>query len=435
MGGFDKKTIRDINVKGKRVLLRADYNVPLVGGKVAEDYRIRASLPTIQYLLEHGCKGLVIISHLGRPKGQRDSSLSLKPVAEHLQKLLGQPVGFTSDCIGEAAEVAAAALKAGDILLLENLRFHPGEEANDLDFAKQLVQTSAAEIFVQDGFGVVHRAHASTSTIPKLLPSVAGLLLEKEVSTITDFMKNPKRPLTAVIAGAKVSDKIELIERFIELADCVAIGGAMANNFLAAGGYHLGKSIVETGLVAKTKGIIKLARAAERQRAFNFLVPTDVVVSTAVDGVHPTRVVDFGAHLADIEAYPKLPRPSSYEVAADEMILDLGPTSAARIAGAVQMSRSVIWNGTLGVTETKPIATTAAPFSHGTEVVVTAMIGPSRQHKNKPISFAGGGDTVSYIEQNKLLDDFDFVSTGGGATLELMAGHKLPGVEALQDKH
>lgn len=434
MGGFNKKTVRDIQIAGRRVLLRADYNVPLADGRVVEDYRLTQSLPTINYLLENGCNGLVIISHLGRPGGRRDTNFSLAPIAKHLEQLLDKKVGFVNDCVGETAERACARLKPGDILLLENLRFHPGEEQNDPAFVKEIVKTTGATQFVQDGFGVIHRAHATTDAITKLLPSVAGLLLEKEVISIEAALKNPSRPLTAVIGGAKISDKIELIKRFIELADCVAVSGAMANSFLAAQGHKVGKSLVETGSIVVAKEIIKLADAAGRQRRFQFLIPGDVVVSKSVDGTKPTRTVDFGGSLADVEAYPKLPGEPSHTVAADEIILDIGPASAARIAGAIELSGTIIWNGTCGVTETKGIAGAADPFSHGTRLIVEAMIGTSRQHKNKPASLVGGGDTVSYIEQNKLLADFDFVSTGGGATLELMAGHKLPGLEALQDK-
>lgn len=434
MGGFDKKTIRDIQVAGRRVLLRADYNVSLTGGKVVEDYRLTQSLPTINYLLENGCNGLVIVSHLGRPGGRRDTNFSLAPVAKHLEHLLDKKVGFINDCVGETVKRACARLKPGDILLLENLRFHPGEEQNDPAFVKEIVEATNARLFVQDGFGVVHRAHATTDAITKLLPSVAGLLVEKEVVSIETALKNPSRPLTAVIGGAKISDKIELIKRFIELADCVAVAGAMANSFLAAQGHKVSKSLVETGSTAAAKGIIELAAAAGRQRRFQFLIPNDVVVSKSADGIKPTRTVDFGGGLADIEAYPKLPGEASHTVAADEIILDIGPASAARIAGAVELSGTVIWNGTCGVTETRGIAGASDPFSHGTRVIVEAIIGDSRQHKNKPANLVGGGDTVSYIEQNKLLADFDFVSTGGGATLELMAGHKLPGLEALQEE-
>lgn len=431
---FSKRTIKDVDVAGKRVLLRADYNVPIVRGRVSEDYRITQSIPTIKYLLDHGCDGLVIISHLGRPAGKRNSDFSLAPVARHLEQLLGKKVGFAKDCIGEEVVYMANKLKAGDILMLENVRFHAGEEANDDKFARAIVEATGAEVFVQDGFGVVHRAHATTSAITKLLPSVAGLLLEKEVLAIEQVIKSPARPLTAVIGGAKISDKIELIKRFIELADCIAVGGAMANNFLLALGHPVGKSLAEKKLLPEAKEIIRLAQKASRDRSFQFLIPVDVVVAKSADGHKPTRVVDIGHSLADIEAYPKRPSTTSYTIGADEMVLDIGPASSARIAGVIQMSKMVIWNGTCGVTEVKGIAGAQDPFAHGTKTVVQAIIGSSRAHKNKPESLVGGGDTVSYIEQNKLLDEFNHVSTGGGAALELMAGHTLPGVAALQNR-
>lgn len=432
MVGF--KTVRDIDVRGKRVLLRTDYNVESPAGEIGEDFRINQTLPTIKYLLENGADGIVIISHMGRPKGSRQKSLSLGPIAACLSELLGQEVKFVSDCVGAAAAKAASELKVNEILVLENLRFDPGEEANDMDFAKQLVKASGAQIFVQDGFGVVHRRLASTDAITKLLPSAAGLLLEKEVTTILKVLNQPARPLTAVIGGAKISDKIELIKKFIELADCVAITGAMANNFLLADGHKLGRSLVEEEYLAATKEIIRLAEAMELKRPFNFIIPKDLVVSKTKDGLSPTRVVDISYSLADIEAYPKLPKENSHTVGLNEMVLDIGPITAARIAGIVQMSGSVIWNGTSGVTEVRGIAGAADPFSHGTRVIVEAIAGVSRHHKNKPCSLAGGGDTVSYIEQNKLLGEFNFVSTGGGAMLELLAGHQLPGIEVLQTR-
>ena len=434
MGGFNKKTIKDISLQGKRVLLRADYNVPLVDGRVSEDYRLQASLPTIKYLLEQKVNGLIIISHLGRPDGKPDRSLSLGPVAKRLGELLGRKIQFADDCVGEVVKQAVDQLKPGDILLLENLRFHPGEEADDPDFAKALVEAASAEIFVQDGFGVVHRAHASTDAITKLLPSVAGLLLEREVGTLEKVMAGPARPLTAVIGGAKIADKIDVLKKFIGLADNVAVAGAMANNFLLTEGHGVGRSIIDKSSAGLTKEILALARAAEATRPFNFIVPVDGVVSTLTDGRAPTRVVDFSNSLADIETYPKRPKPASYTVAADELILDIGPLSAQRIAGTVTASRTVIWNGTAGVTETRGLSSAIGPFSHGTRVIVEAIIGTSRNHKNRPFSVVGGGDTTSYIEQQKLLDDFNFVSTGGGASLELLAGHILSGIRALQDK-
>jgi 3-phosphoglycerate kinase len=436
MGGFDKKTVKDIDLKGKRVLLRADYNVPVIKGKITDDYRLRQSVETIKYIWEQYQSSIVIISHLGRPEGEPDPELSLKPVAKHLSDLLDKPVLFAADTIGDEARQACAELKPGQILVLENLRFDPGEEKNSPEFAKALAETTQAEIFVQDGFGVVHRAHASTDAITKLLPSVGGLLLEAEVSTIERVVKDPARPLVSVVGGAKISDKIEVLNKLVEISDCVAVVGAMANDFLLAEGHKVGKSKVEKEVLDTTKDILERVRKEEKKRNFSFLVPVDAVVSTKLDGTASTRIVDLASHdIADIEAYPKLPRPAAYTVKADEMVLDIGPASAAMIAGAVKLASTVIWNGTCGVTETKGIAGAEAPFAHGTHTIVEAMISSTNRHKNRPFTFVGGGDTVSYVEQQRLTDDFGFVSTGGGASLELITGHKLPGVEALPDKN
>jgi phosphoglycerate kinase len=432
---FTKKTIEEIDLHGKTVLLRADYNVPLKDGKITDDYRIRQSLPTVEFILQKNAR-LVIMSHLGRPTGSDDKSSSLAPVAERLSEMLHKKVGFASDCIGEPVTKAMAGLDHGSVLLLENLRFHSEEEKNDENFAKQIVEATGAEVFVQDGFGVVHRAHASTDAIARLgMPAVAGFLLAKEVDTITRVMDDPARPLVAVIGGAKISDKIEILDRFIDLADCVAVVGAMANNFLLAEGHKLGKSMVEVAALAETRRIIKKARRAEKERNFKFLLPVDAVVSTDINGHKPTRLVDLDSlSLADIEAYPKKPKSAASAVKADELVLDIGPMSAYQIAGAVDMANTVVWNGTCGVTETPGIAGAQAPFAHGTKIIVEAMIGHSNKHANKPFTLVGGGDTVGYVEQQKLVEDFSHVSTGGGASLELMAGHILPGVDVLWNK-
>ena len=436
MVGFNKKTIKDVNLDSKRVLLRADYNVPVIDGKISDDYRLRQSLPTIKYILEQPGTRLVIISHLGRPKNTQDKACSLKPVALHLEKLLERKVHFATDCINEPAEQAAKQLGEHQILMLENLRYHPEEEANDKSFAEAIVRATGAEVFVQDGFGVVHRAHASTEAITHLLPSVAGLLLAKEVSTIEQVIKAPARPLVSIVGGAKISDKIEVLNKLIELSDAVAVVGAMANDFLLAQKVKIGRSKAEPDLLETTRKILATARREEKRRNFNFYLPVDVVVSKKVDGWAPTRLVDvFGNNLADIQAYPKKPKPAAYTVGPEELILDIGPASAARIAGAVGLAGTVIWNGTGGVTETKGIAGARAPFAHGTHTIVEAMIGATNQHANKPFTLVGGGDTVSYVEQQGLTEDFGFVSTGGGATLELISGHKLPGVESLQPKN
>lgn len=432
---FNKKTIREIDLTGKRVLLRADYNVPVQAGAIRDDYRIKQSLPTIKYILEQPGTSLVIISHLGRPTSADDHSASLAPVAKRLGQLLQVPVQFAGDCVGEPVKKAAGGLKAGGIVMLENLRYHPEEEKNDESFAKAIVEASGAEVFVQDGFGVVHRAHASTDSIAKLLPAVAGLLVEKEADTITRVMKDPARPLVAVVGGAKISDKIDILNRLIELADCVAIGGAMTNNFLLAEGIKVGSSLIEPEAISTAHDILEKARTVEQHKPFSFMVPADVVVSKDREGKAPTRIVDVASHtVADIQAYPKLPGQDAYTIAPDEMILDVGPVSAAQIAGAIKLARTVIWNGTLGVTEVKGIAGSHPPFAHGTKTIVEAMIGPTNWHHNKPFTLVGGGDTAGYVETEGLIDDFNHVSTGGGAALELMSGRKLPGIEVLLNK-
>lgn len=427
---FTKKTIRDIDLQGKKVLLRADYNVPLdEKGKITDDYRIKQSLPTVQYLLEHGA-ALLICSHLGRPDGKPDPAFSLFPVAKRLQELLGKPVEFVPDCVGERAEKASHDLKPGQVVLLENLRFHPEEEKNDDNFGKQLA--SLADVFVQDGFGVVHRAHASTEAVTHHLPSVAGLLLEREVDTITNVMEKPDKPLVAVIGGAKIADKIEILQRFIEIADVVAVGGAMANTFLAAEGIDIGKSKSDTEEFPLAKHILDLARERTKTNKFTFYLPQDGVVAEAVDGKVHTRIVDWSAHvIADIENYPKRPPLVDSRIAHDEMILDVGPFSAAFIAGSLQLAGTVVWNGALGVTEIPGLQGPVGPFAHGTETLVEAIQG---QFGHRPFSLAGGGDTVGFIESRNLLDSFNHVSTGGGASLELMSGKVLPGVAALEDK-
>lgn len=427
---FNKQTIHDIELAGKRVLLRADYNVPISEkGEISNDYRIQQSLPTIQYLLDRGCK-LIICSHLGRPIRPDDPLCTLRPVAKRLGELLDKEVGFADDCIGEETEKTAAGLNPGEILLLENLRYHEEEEKNDDGFAAKLA--ALADVFVQDGFGVVHRAHASTDAVAHKLPAVAGLLLEKEVDTITNVMENPKRPLMAIVGGAKISDKLDILNRLIDVADIVAVGGAMANTFLLAKGIRVGKSKAEPDDVPMAKEVMEKAASKASRQHFVFYLPQDGVVATSLDKTANTRIVDWDAHvIAAISSYPKLPERSTAEVAENEMILDIGPFSGSFIAGATQLAKTVIWNGAMGVTETPGLNGPVGPFSHGTEVVVEALLGA---HGHKPFTVVGGGDTVGYIEQHNLLSSFNHVSTGGGAGLELMSGKKLPGVEALLDK-
>lgn len=424
---FNKKTIKDIDVRSKTVLLRADYNVPIENGKITDDYRIEQSLPTIEYLIKKGAR-VVICSHLGRPDGRPDTSLSLWPVAKQLSKLLDAPVSFVDDCIGPKVEAAANKLKPGEVLLLENLRFHKAEEQNDNDFAAQLA--SIADIFVQDGFGVVHRAHASTEAVTHHLPSVAGLLLAREVDTITRVMEAPERPLVAIIGGAKISDKIEMLNKFIEIADFVAVGGAMANTFLLAEGVDVAKSLVEPDEVPLAKAILEKAHKKAQKQQFVFYLPYDGVAAKTMNKTAKTRIVDWRWHtVSSIEHYPKRPPREASRMHPEESLLDIGPSSAAFIAGSIQLAKTVIWNGTMGVAEVKGLQGPIGPFAHGTDVIVDAMLG---QFGHKPFTLVGGGDTVAYVESQRLANAFDHISTGGGASLELMAGQTLPGVAALE---
>lgn len=426
---FHKKTVRDIEISGKTVLVRSDFNVPIKDGRITDDYRLEKSLPTLQYLIDNRCK-VVICSHLGRPEGPDDKKYSLKPVAERLENLLGQAVSFSSASIGSDSRKMINNLQPGGVLLLENLRFHKEEENNDDGFARQLAK--GIDIFVQNGFGVVHRSHASTQAITKYLPSVAGFLVEKEVSAIREVIEKPDRPLFALIGGAKIGDKIDMLHRFIDIADVVAVGGGMANTFLLAEGVPIGKSLAEPEEVPLARQIIEKARRRAKEGKFVFYVPQDGVVAKSLDSHEKTRIVDWGTHsIADIESYPKHPPKESSIVQADESIYDIGPFSGAFIAGSMQLANTVIWNGAMGVTETPGLLSKTGPFSHGTHLVVEAMMG---QFGHRPTTVVGGGDTAGYIESQKLVGAFDHVSTGGGASMELMSGKKLPGVEALLDK-
>lgn len=427
------KTIKDIELKGKRVLLRTDFNVPIKDGQVEADFRLRQTMPTLEYILKQKPAALIVISHLGRPSGKPDNQLSLRPIGKELARLLDKEVHFVADCVGQHTQKALANLKTGSVALLENLRFHAGEENNDHNFAEQLVEATGAEVFVQDGFGVVHRAHASTEAIAKLLPSFGGLLLEKEVEIIEKVMSQPQRPLTAVIGGVKIDDKIGVLKRFIEMADCLAVVGALANNFLVAKDVKVGKSVIDADQIDLAEEIIEQAEAEAKHRPFKLLIPVDGVVSTSTDGRSPTRIVELQtAVLADVEAYPKTPQAHSHTVAADELILDIGPMSASEIVGAIEISRTVVWSGTCGMTEVKGLAGAAAPFAHGSRLIAEAMIGGNGTPKSKPFSLVGGGDTTAFVEDEGIAEEFSHVSTGGSAALELMAGSKLPGIEALR---
>ena len=428
---LSKKTIKDINLDNKRILLSVDYNVPGDSrGAVTSDARIKASVPTIDYLLDHKCS-ITIISHRGRPEGKVVSEYSLEAVAPILSKLLDKQVRFIDDCIGEEVQIAKQQLRSGEILLLENTRFHSGEESDDLDFAKQLADNE--DFFVQEAFGNAHRKHASMDAVTHFLPSVAGLLFENEVDTITNVMNKPTRPLMAIIGGAKIADKIEILNKFIEIADFIAIGGAMANIFLLAEGIDVAKSMVSLDDLPLAKQILAKAKARAEKGNFTFYLPQDSVVASKIDKTAQTRIVDWSTHVvSDIESYPALPPKSSQQLKKDEMILDIGPFSGAFIAGAMQLIGTVVWNGTMGITETAGLQGPIGPFAHGSELIIEAMLG---EFGHRPFSLVGGGDTAGYLEQRNISDAFNHVSTGGGASLELMAGRGLPGLSALEDKN
>lgn len=407
-GRFYKRTLRDVPLHGKTVLVRVDYNVPLdkESGAITDDYRIRASLPTIRLLLSESCK-VVLISHLGRPDGKVNPAYSLEPVARRLAELLGQPIRFVDRSIGPKVAMAIKRAPRVSVTMLENLRFHPEEEANDMAFAKQLAHDSHADYFVQDGFGVVHRAHASTDAITQVLPSVAGLLLEREYTTIIHAMHDPARPLVAVLGGAKVSDKIGVLTAFVDIADTIVVAGAMANTFLAYKGYFMGESIYEKDQREVIDDIY--ARAARKVGRGNedslIVLPVDVGVGSSLQKTATRRDV------------------SAKTIPAGSMALDDGPASVAVLRKIVDGAQTVIWNGTLGITEIPAFATASTALAE--ELVAHPAI----------TTIVGGGDTADFVLHwdARHGESFTHVSTGGGASLELMSGAKLPGVEALLD--
>lgn len=402
---FFKRTIKDVPIDRKTVLVRADYNVPLnKEGQISDDLRVRASVPTLEYLLKAHCK-VVIMSHLGRPEG-RDKNLSLEPVAERLSELLGKKVIFVDDCIGDKVVQAVKRAPANSVILLENLRFYTEEEANDEAFAKNIAQSTGARYFVQDGFGVVHRAHASTDAITHYVPSVSGLLLEREYVTITNAMEKPQRPLVAIMGGAKISDKITVIERFVDIADRIVIGGAMANTFLKYKGYHIGASKVEEGQEPVLDGIYSAAHHKSDGHADDFIMlPADLAVAEEISETAARRNVKLG------------------KVGEKDIILDIGNEAIEAVAEAVRNAKTVIWNGTLGYAE-------LPEFAHG-----SARLALELAANPKITSIIGGGDTADFVLKwdGNGGESFTHVSTGGGASLELMAGKKLPGVESLLD--
>lgn len=395
-----KLSIRNLSLAGKRVFLRVDFNVPLQdGAKITDDTRIRQTLPTIQYALQHNAR-LILASHLGRPKGKPHPHMSLRPAADHLARLLGKPVRFVEDCVGPAAEQAAHALQDGEVLLLENLRFHPGEEANDPAFAQQLARL--AEIYVNDAFGAAHRAHASTvGMIPYFKQAAAGLLMEKELTYLTKATSEPERPFVALLGGAKVSDKIEVIQNLLPKVDSLLIGGAMAYTFLRAQGLATGKSLVEEDKVALAAQLLEQAK----DNGWNLELPGDHVVADRIAADAKTAHVDGTL----------VPIPD------DWVGVDIGPETARLYKAMIVNAQTVVWNGPMGIFE-------IAPFAQGTLLMAQAV------SSVRGTSIVGGGDSIAALTQAGLADKVSHVCTGGGASLEFLAGKTLPGVAALTDR-
>jgi len=390
---FNKKTIKDIDVKGKRVLVRVDFNVPLKDGKVSDDTRIIAALPTINYLTEKGA-AVILCSHLGRPKGEPDPAYSLEPVAEYLQRLVKNKVIFSKECIGMDAKKAAEALQAGEILVLENTRFYPGETKNDDEMARQLAEL--ADVYVNDAFGSAHRAHASTVGVTRYLPAVAGFLMEKEIQFLDQAIENPKRPFVAILGGAKISDKIGVIKNLLSKADTVLIGGGMANTFFKSQGYPVGDSLVEDEVLDTARDLIKVGGPKLR-------LPVDVVIADRFENEASTQIIKTS------------PVPDGWR------ILDIGPQTIENYRKVISTAGTVVWNGPMGVFE-------MPNFAKGTFEVAKAVA------ESKAISIIGGGDSAAAIQQSGLADKITHISTGGGASLEMLEGIQLPGLIALLNK-
>lgn len=397
---MDKLSIRDLPLNGKRVFIRVDFNVPMTGGKVDDDTRIRETLPTLRLAAEKGAR-LVLASHLGRPKGKIDPKYTLAPVAAKLQELLGKPVAFASDCVETEAEQKSKSLKDGDVLLLENVRYHAEEEANDADFSKKLSMLSDG-LFVCDAFGSAHRAHASVVGITKFVQyAAAGLLMEKELAYMGKAISSPDRPFVAVLGGAKVSDKIEVVQNLMKLADAMLIGGAMAYTFLKSQGQPVGKSLVENDKLELAKSLL----AEAKQRNFRLVLPVDHVLAESFDST-TTRTTS----IADT--------PEGW------MGLDIGPRTVELFSAEIAKAKTIVWNGPMGVFE-KP------EYAKGTLGIARAVADATAKDAT---SIVGGGDSVAAVEQSGVASSISHISTGGGASLEFLAGEKLPGVEALTNK-
>lgn len=394
---FSKKTVKDIDVRGKRVLVRVDFNVPLQEGSVVDDTRVRAALPTLRYLVDSGAR-VIVMSHLGRPKGEPDPRYSLRPVRRVLQRLIGRNVVFVDDVVGPDAVEAVGRMVDGEILMLENVRFHPGEKANDPEFARALA--SLADVYVNDAFGAAHRAHASTEGVAHYLPAVAGMLLTREVETLSDMLTDPERPFVAILGGSKVSDKLGVIDRLIECVDTLIIGGGMCFTLLVAKGVKVGKSLLEPEWVEPAKAMLQKVSS----NGVKLLLPVDFVVADTIAEDADTRIV------------------GREEIPADMMGLDIGPTTVELFTEAIATARTVFWNGPMGVFE-------MTPFETGTRKVALAVA-----RNKRAVSVVGGGDSVAALKKFDLEERVSFMSTGGGASMKLLEGSKLPGIEALLDR-
>jgi phosphoglycerate kinase len=398
---MDKLTIKDLELRGKRVFMRVDFNVPLKDGMVTDDTRIRETLPTLKLAIEKGGR-LVLASHLGRPKGGPDPKYSLRPAAKKLEELLGRPVAFGSDCVGPGVEGQSKALRDGEVLVLENVRFHPEEEKNDENFSKQLAALCDG-LFVCDAFGSAHRAHASVVGITKFVEkSAAGLLMEKELAYLGKAVTNPARPFVAILGGAKVSDKIEVVENLMNIADALLIGGGMAYTFLKSQGLPIGKSLVENDKLDLAKKILTDAKA----RGKKLLLPVDHVTA-------PEFKADAPATIGDVNSTPS-----------DQMGLDIGPKTVAAYATEIARAKTIVWNGPMGVFE-------MPAFAKGTLEVAKAVAAATDAGAT---SIVGGGDSVAAVHQSGVANKISHISTGGGASLEFLGGQKLPGVEALTNR-
>lgn len=394
---MNKKSIRDVaDLAGKRVFVRVDFNVPLENGVITDDTRIRETLPTIKYLIEKGAK-VILASHLGRPKGEFVDSMRLTPAAVRLGELLGKPVAKADEAVGDAVKAQIAELKNGDVLVLENVRFYKGEEKNDPSLAKQFAEL--ADLFVNDAFGAAHRAHSSTAGIAQYLPAVSGLLMEKELDVLGKALSNPERPFTAIIGGAKVKDKIDVIDNLINLADNLILGGGLCFTFLKAQGYGIGASLVDEEKIELAKTFINKAK----EKGVNLLIPVDVVVADKFDANAETKIVD-------VDAIPD-----------GWLGLDIGPKTSKIYADTIKNSKLVVWNGPMGVFEMDA-------FAAGTKAVGEACA------ETAGYTVIGGGDSAAAVEKFNLGSKMDHISTGGGASLEFMEGKALPGVVALNDK-